>query len=755
MSLRPKYIPQKRSITRHIKRISEVSVPINVPEEDLLSQLRKYRRNKSKNSVNEESLSRTEKNLGSYIRPGSAGNTVNFFNSVRTQEVIPAGLRSERKKNSANNLMLLEQSVDRLYRGSRPQTQGIDMQKSALFQLAEVVCEKKIQAVEESLKASDEKTNKGILNDLNFLKSLRFDLDLNWEIARGKELTPNQNRLGVFYALEEKLKSPANIGPTNYFTLEPILSELKECSRLFRDILRGIMTKGAEDEGVLMEMLWKVIFRIIDECLAKHEYSLNSVIECTKSKLKIVNETYKLQIQKQTEEFHTQKAELEKQLAANNDQIKNLTFERNEFMRLVNEKSRTIIELTEIESQEKACIELRSLLGKLSSYITESETEQNTQVAALNHLSFVIKAADIMREKPKMVNIETQTNLQVSDSFLPELQNPLFSKYPLFPVLIINAKVPKKLNAVTLCTSAFEECDGQKQFYIELIMFLLSMYKDKNTLFQNLQGIYQNLQTDRSIQARFYLTLLNNSKKSVLKIEQNMFKLASLFDKNSESGVMNFVKFLEFLQNFLPDEKHFCEEVLEEVTQNFMEKDWKAIIQYRFIMIYEKLPKNIKVLIEHDGLTFHEFLDWANNKLLIWATEKEIKFFYDSQNNPNANLLFGPEIPERIKELRIDKENFLLSFIKVSLKKFNRCEEDNKNIENIVEFLQFKEALAKENKEISERLATNCFAEVLLGTPYEEVQEKVLDYDFSGLKISESPRGKKRPPPKSPKKGKK
>lgn len=755
MSLRSKYIPQKRSITRHIKRIAEVSMPVKAPEEDLLSQLRKYRRNKSRNSVNVESLSKTEKNLGAYNRPGSAGNTANFFNTVRTQEVIPAGMPSERKKNSSNNLMLLEQSVDRLYRGSRPQTQAIDLQKSALFQLADVVCEKKIQAVEESLKASDEKTNKAILNDLNFLKPLIFDLDLNWETARGKELAPNESRLGVFYALEEKLKSPANIGPTNYFTLDPILKELKECSRLFRDILRGIMTKGAEDEGVLMEMLWKVIFKIIDQCLAKHEYSLNSVIECTKSKLKIVNETYKLQTLKQTEEFHSQITALEKQLAANHNQIQNLTLERNEYSRLANEKSRTIIELTEIESQEKACIELRSLLGKLSSYITESETEQNTQVATLNHLSFVIKAADILREKPKMVNIETQTNLQVSESFLPELQNPVFSKYPLFPVLIINAKVSKKLNAVTLCTSAFEECDGQKQFYIELIMFLLSMYKDKNTLFQNLQGIYQHLLTDQSIQARFYLTLLNNSKKSVLKIEQNMFKLSSLFEKNSESGVMNFIKFIEFLQNFLPEEKHFCEEVLEKVTQNFMEKDWKAIIQYRLAMPYEKIPKNIRVLIEHDGLTFHEFLDWAKNKLMVWATEKEIKAFFDSQSAPNANLWFAVEVPERIRELRIDKENFLLCFMKVSLKKFNRCEEDNKKIENISEFLQFKEVLAKENKEISERLATNCFAEVLLGTPYEEVQEKVLDYDFSGLKISDSPRGKKRPPPKSPKKGKK
>lgn len=755
MSLRPGYVPQKRSITRHIKRISEVSVPDKPPEEDILNQLRKYRRQKSKNLVNEESLSKTEKNLGSYIRPGSAGNTNTIFSSLRNQELIPLGMPNEFKKKNNNNLVFLEQSVDRLYRGSRPQTQSIDLQKTALFQLADVICEKKLEAVEESLKATDENTNKDILNDLHFLKPLKFDLELNWEIARGKELIPNESRLGVFYALEEKLKNPSNSGPINSFNLDPVLNEFKDCCRLFRDILRGIMTKGAEDEGILMEMLWKVMFKAIDNCLAKHEYSLNSVIECTKSKLKIESETYKTQMQKQTEEFNRIKTSLEKQLALNNDQISVLTCERNEYLRLLNEKSRLIVELTEVESQEKACIELRSLLGKLSSYITESETEQNTQVATLNHLSFVIKAADILREKPKMVDIETQTNLQISDSFMPELEKPVLSKHSLFTVLLKNVKVPNKLNAVTLCSSAFEECDGQRQFYIELIMFLLSMYKDKNTLFFNIQGIYQQLLVETSLQAKLYLALLSNSKKNLLKIEQNMFKLSSLFEKNSESGTMNFAKFLEFLQNFMPEERHFCEEILEKVTQNFMEKDWNTIIHYRILMIYEKTPKNLKTQIERDGVSYHDFHEWSKNKLQIWITDKELRKFFENQTSHNPSSWFAIEVPERIRELRIDRENFLLSFYSISLSKINKFEEDNKKIEKISDFLQFKEMITKDNKEITDQSLTNCFAEVLLGTPYEEVQEKVLNYDFTGLKISESPKGKKKVPLKSPKKGKK
>jgi uncharacterized protein YoxC len=498
-------------------------MPEHSKDPDILNQLRDYRRQKSKNTVNDSSLSRTEKSLISYLRPGSAGNSGTIFSAIKTQELFP--LHGQNDKKTKNSQVFIEQSVDRLYRGSRPQTQSIDLQKTALFQLAEVVCEKKVLQLEATLKAFDEKTHEEILNDFTYLKLLRFDLDLNWEIARGKDVSPNESRMGVYYALEDKLKKPPNIGPRNSFSLEPIVNELKECSRLFRDILRGIMTKGAEDEGILIEMLWKVLFNIIDKSLAKHEYSLNCVIECTKDRLKEINEKYLAQISKLNQEYQEVKCRLEKQVSTCLEQINTLTQEKNEFIRMVNEKSRTIVELTEVESQEKACVELRQLLNKLSSYITESESEQNKQVTTLNHLSFVIRAADILREKPTTSSEPSQTSIQISESFLPEQEIISISRYPLFPVLIKHTKVPPKYNALSLCSSAFEECDGSRQYYIELLMFLVSMYKDKESLFSNFRSIYHQLLLDHSVQAEFYLTLLNNSKKSHLRVEQNMFKL--------------------------------------------------------------------------------------------------------------------------------------------------------------------------------------------------------------------------------------
>lgn len=738
MSLKPSF--QKKSVSRHVKRISECSVQDKPKEEDILNQLRKYRRQKSRNSVNEDSLSRTEKSLGTYLRPGSAGNGGSIFSAIKTQELFP--IQPDKKPRGQVNQVFIEQSVDRLYRGSRPQTQSIDLQKTAFFQLADVVCDKKVEQLEASLKVLDESSNKSILNDLIYLKPLRFDLELNWEIARGKDILPNESRMGVFYALEDKLKNPANVGPLNSFSLEPIVKELKDCTRLFRDILRGIMTKGADDEGVLIEMLWKVLFGIIDKALAKHEYSLNSVIECTKARIKETNEKFTEIVERKTREYNSMKEKLDKQVVSCLEQINVLTHEKNEFIRMVNEKSRTIVELTEVESQEKACVELRQLLGKLSSYITESESEQNKQVATLNHLSFVIRAADILREKPQTTSEGCQTEIQVSESHLPELHTPIFSSHPMFPIFIKHIKVPPKYNAVTLCTSAFEECDGQRQYYIELIMFLLSMYKEKETLFSNLRGIYCHLLTESSLQAKFFLTLLNNSQKSYLPIEQNMFKLSAIFDKCSESGSMTIPKFIDFLQNYLQEERSFSEELLQSVTHNFPERDWSVIFDYRLSIAYEKITKPVKAMIEHENLSLSEFIEWARNKVQIWATDKELTEFFKAKTGFTPSSWFLFDTTERIKETRVEKENFLLAFINVSLEKVNN--KRKVEFEGVSEFYKFKEIILTHCPEISEKMVTNSFAEAILGTSFEEIQEKVLAYDFSGLKISDSPKPKRK-----------
>lgn len=740
MYLRNSRSPVKKITARHYKNISEYMSHHKSTEEDIISQLHKYRKQKSRVSSpqREPKLNQTEKTLSSHLRPVSAQFTNSIFSALKSQELSPLKL--------TNSQVLLEQSVDRLYRGSRPATQSMDIQNTPLFKLAEVVCERKIGEIELQLKNEDEAISKTLINDLIYLKPLKFDLELNWEIARGKEVLATEKKLGIYYVLQDKMVHPLPVGSVNTFNLDVIVGELRECSRLFRDILRGIACKKAEDEAVMMEMLWKVMMKLIDTCFGKHEHALNCVIECTKSKLKYMHDDFSNKLREKTQEFDTKCANFTKEIENLTIQIKALTKEKYELNKSLNDKTKTLIELTETESTEKACVELRGLLNKLSSYISESESEQTKQVSTLNHLSFMIKAAAIIRKKPETCNSQTQTTWQISESFLPEMDVPVLSKYPLYQIFIKNFKVPPKFNAITLCNNALENCDGQLSFYLELMIFLQTFYKDRDSIVQNLRGIYQQLQIESSNSAKFYHLLLSNSKPSYIKVEQIIFKLHNLFSKNSENNSMTISKFFEFLQNFLPEERGFCEEILEIITKSYGEKDQYSIILHRYFLAVEKLGKGPKGIADHENISGAEFQEWAKHKLNWWVSLSDLGIFTKHHQNTAFSSLsiLESSIPDKIKDLKIEKDAFLLAALNISYAKFKKNETQNETIEVIDEYHTFKEIISRTTKEISDKKLQHCFSELILGNSYEDILEKILDFEFIELKICESPKAKKK-----------
>lgn len=741
MYLRNSRSPMKKFTTRHYKRISE-SISYQRPlEDDVIAQLYKYRRQKTKQTFpnKDSSFSQTEKPVNSHNRPTSAQLNNSIFSALKTQELSPLKL--------TNSQVFLEQSVDRLYKGSRPTTQSVDMQNTPLFQLAEVVCEKKAEEIEIKLKSQDEALSGNLINDLIFLKPLKFDLELNWEIARGKETLAPEKKLGIFYVLQEKMINPLPVGSLNTFNLDPIVDELKEFSRLFREILRGIAYKSGEDEAVLMEMLWKVVMKLIDTSLGKHEFALNCVIESTKSRLKYMHDDFNQKLKIKVNEFEKKFADLNKENETLKHHVKTLTKEKGDLIQALNDKTKTLVELTEVESQEKACVEFRGLLNKLSSYITETESEQSKQVNTLNHISVMIQAADMVSQNPETKYAQTQTLWQISESYLPESEKQVFSKYPLFPILIKNEKVQPKTNALVLCQNTIENCDGQLSFYVELMIYLQTFYKDKQSLILNYRGIYQHLLNDTSNSGKFYLLLLSNSKPEFLKIEQIIFKLYSLFTKNSESNSMNMSKLLDFLQNYLPEEREFCEEILEIITKTIGEKDRYFLIAHRYFLAMEKMGRGPKGIADHENISSNEFSEWAKHKLNWWVSAKDLSDFTKNHQNKAFSSLAGHEnsVSEKVKEFKIEKDTFLLAALSFSYTKFKKNEAANKAIETIDDYPAFKEIINRSAKEMPDKKLQHGFAELVLGTSYEDILEKILNFEFIDLKICEAPKLKKKP----------
>ena len=164
MSTRLSASLDRKSVLNHYKKTSD---------DDVIIKLRHYRRQKSKpnSSIKESNSNQTEKSLQFPLRPQSSSNTNSIFLALKSQELSPL------KINSAQ--LFLEQSVDRLYRGSRVTAKSIEFKNNPLFELAEVVSEKKQEEAEKLIIENDEKINKNVLNNLNFLSPLKFDLELN------------------------------------------------------------------------------------------------------------------------------------------------------------------------------------------------------------------------------------------------------------------------------------------------------------------------------------------------------------------------------------------------------------------------------------------------------------------------------------------------------------------------------------------------------------------------------------------------
>lgn len=732
--------PSKKITLRHYKKISEFINHEKNPDEDVLVKLRQYRRLRSKfaSSVKESFSAVGEKNGFSASRPSSANQTNKIFSALKSQELSPLKLNS--------NLIQLEQSVDRLYRGSRPTNKSIDLQNTPLFQLAEVISEDKQKETEDKIMENDKEMNKNLLTNLVYLSSLQFELGLNREIVRNKELSPPEKPLGIFYTLQEKMVSKLDINSIKDCKLDYVTKELKGFSRLFRDILRGIASKNCEEEGIMIEMLWTILMKFIDDCISIHEYSLNSVIESTRSHLRFISEDYKKKFRSFNDASDTKISELEKEISELNNKILILTKEKTEVTKNLNDKSRILTELTEIESQEKACVELRSLLVRLSSYITESETEQTKQASTLNRLSFMIKTSDLLQKKPDFFSIETQTVWEISESYLEELNKPIVSRYPLFSILIKNVKVPPKLNAISLCNNALENCDGQLSYFKELLIFLMSLYKEKDNIIEATRGIYYQLLQTKTPASQFYLGLLNHSQPCYLKIEQTIFKLNLLFIKKFEDTPVTIPKFLEFLYTYLNEEKEFCEEVLEIACKVQGFKDVYNVLLYRFQLAVEKLGKGFKNLYESDTISVQDFSEWAKSKVGWLVSNNDLETFLKnhSVSISISTLVNENAIPDRIKELEVEKESFLFACLDILYRNHALNLSKYEELANLHDFQVYKDIFVRISPDLTDKRLMQSFAEIITSTPIQDVIESILDYKFVDLKITESIKPKKK-----------
>ena len=210
---------------------------------------------------------------------------------------------------------------------------------------------------------------------------------------------------------------------------------------------------------------------------------------------------------------------------------------------------------------------------------------------------------------------------------------------------------------------------------------------------------------------------------------------------------MNLPKFIEFLHGHLPEERAFCEDLLENISRLYTNKDLHSTILYRFQIAGEKFGKNIKNLVENDTIQIAEFSEWAKNKLGWWVSDNDLNVFLNnfSITVPVISLLSSEQsVPDKIKEIKIEKDAFLLAFLNIAYKNYDNNFNQQESLGKIEDFNIFKETLAKVQREIPEKKILHSFSELILGTDISEILENVLDFEFVNLKIVDSFKSKKK-----------
>lgn len=258
-----------RTFSRYSQRLSEVSPHHNTfdfhKEHDLLSQLSTYKAmnrtrhtspNKSEFSYSaspqkREIRSSFEYKSDSQYRATTAPYNYSILRAARLVEMTPPDHNVS--KNSSQ-----DKSNERLYRGARVQLRTNSKERdSPLFKLADVVSDSKETEFETELILKEKKECSQFVDSLNFMKDLRFDLELNFDIVRGKDENNDTKMLGNYFNLEEKLKNYDSLSIKNMkkYKDEDFVMMLRDYNRILRDTLRALKGKNADDEAIMVEML--------------------------------------------------------------------------------------------------------------------------------------------------------------------------------------------------------------------------------------------------------------------------------------------------------------------------------------------------------------------------------------------------------------------------------------------------------------------------------------------------------------------
>ena len=308
-----------------------------------------------------------------------------------------------------------EDSNLRLHNGSRTEINPRpETLTNPLFKFSDMVDKSTAETTRIIQIEKERKTHENYLKSLRTLKSIAFEMNINYEIAHGKEGVTEEetSQLGAYYRLLDEMQTGMGA------SIEELLLEWRQgldvklvnYTKMVRSMLRGLRLRGLDNECILMELIWKLIVKMFDTALELHQHLLDQTVESAKNMVKIEMEKRRKETRELTEKLKIEKEQFQAKLAKMEIELNKAEKERELREKELAEREEELARLTDVHTRENALNEMQHIYRKLNAYLSDSALEQTRQAAALEGVEVLMNAAKRIQARPGVKSVSSQTS---------------------------------------------------------------------------------------------------------------------------------------------------------------------------------------------------------------------------------------------------------------------------------------------------------------------------------------------------------
>ncbi|CAG9314767.1 unnamed protein product [Blepharisma stoltei] len=660
-----------------------------------------------------------------------------------------------------------DEANKRLFRGSRGEIFLSLLNPISRFDSVENA--EKFFNLENELENVDNEKFKEFTESLFYLKKLKFDLELTFQMTRAKDLGKEIEKLpvGLYYQLEDELHQLTNVDAKRILKIpsSEIVEKLNRYTVFVRETIRAVRSKGALDEAIIFEMLWRVVLKAFDLSLRIHDYTITDAVEMMKLKIRDY-------IEKHRKETETLQNDLKRKDASYLEYIKNLKKTIDDMKEEIKtlkqaslDKDIKIVELTEIDNRFDIIKGVGKMLKKLDSVITETVDENEKQAVTLNTISGMMEIAKHIDSKKPSKEKDTQTDWCFIQNKLgiQEQSYPQLSIHPFYDIIKEGPCALNEEDIKNIFYEALQSYKGAEKFPNFFLSKIVPRFFSKEELGVGLYNICKKVKELKNNNVHWAVVaekMLSLSYMLPFQIENFISKLISQFlDLKIPNGPIYQAPFQALQQNleklairdqelaeFIMTNINISAPFADKNTLNDEELKINSIL-IRFVYSLSQSKKNYKSIIDSvdidksGQINFESFTILIREKCGFSLSDENLHLFWKYFNPENKefidkkffiyDLKFNENL-EKSKSCVVFIEDFVLLILTEFEKRYNEIKENYEELENVSTYQEYYSILNQLRPDLNEEVIMNSYTDFLITSSLGYIIDK---YKLLQLKI--------------------